>query len=203
MRSYLTVLILVFSLPGCSYPNQIVKPTNTTEVAYPASIDSPYLLPFDAAIPRELIQGNMEQRKPPWTHFGKMSFAYDFAMPIGSIIKASRKGMVMFIRDEFSDDDHENTHGNVIIVVHEDGSAALYGHIKQHGSLVTLHTIVDAGTPIAASGNSGESPVPHLHFQVNENGDFSKSKTIPVTFKDAGHEGALAKGGWYPSRRTN
>ena len=127
-----------------------------------------------------------------------MRFAYDFAMPIGTEIRASRTGMVMFVRDDYSDNDHENSHGNVMIIVHEDGTAALYGHLTQHGSLVKLYAIVAAGTPIALSGNSGESPEPHLHFQVNQNGDFSKSSTIPISFRNSGAAGELKKGTSYP-----
>jgi murein DD-endopeptidase MepM/ murein hydrolase activator NlpD len=197
--SFLFGSICCVFLAACS--TRRIEGSSESQVAYPDPMTSEYSLPFDSAVPRRLIQGNLEERRKPWKHYGDMAFAFDFEMPIGTTVKASRKGMVMFVRDEFSDEDHKNTHGNVMIILHEDGTAALYGHIKQHGALVRPHKIVDAGEPIALSGNSGESPTPHLHFQVNESGDFSKSKTIPISFRDAGHTERLIKGESYPERR--
>jgi murein DD-endopeptidase MepM/ murein hydrolase activator NlpD len=104
-------------------------PRNDGPAAYPEALTSEYCLPFDSSVPRRVIQGNSEDHKFPWTHHGNMRFAYDFAMPIGTQVRASRGGMVMFIRDQYSDDDHQNSHGNVMVVLHEDGTAALYGHL--------------------------------------------------------------------------
>lgn len=201
MKILTTVLALVSSAVVAI--SCVTVQNDGTPAVYPDASDSRYVLPYDSEISRKVIQGNSEKNEFPWTHFGKFRFAYDFAMPIGTRVLASRKGMVMYIRDEYTDEDHQNAHGNVIIVLHEDGTAAMYGHLKQKGSLVRMNTIVEAGTAIALSGNSGESPEPHLHFQVNENGDFSKSSTIPISFSNSGARGELKKGESYPRRNAH
>jgi murein DD-endopeptidase MepM/ murein hydrolase activator NlpD len=143
-----------------------------------------YVLPFLPGEKHKLIQGNCEKNENPWTHFGSMRYAYDFEMPIGTTIIAARKGTVIFVRDEFTDNDHGKDQGNAIVIVHEDGTIALYGHMTYKGSKVKVGQIVQQGEAIALSGNSGESPFPHLHFQVNECGDFEKCETLPITFSN-------------------
>ena len=52
---------------------------------------------------------------------------------------------------------------------------------------------VRRGQPIAAVGDSGNSVVPHLHFQVQEGPDFDmqRPRTIPIVFRNS----VLIRGG--------
>jgi murein DD-endopeptidase MepM/ murein hydrolase activator NlpD len=76
--------------------------------------------------------------------------------------------------------DKEN-HWNYVMIMHNDSSTALYGHLQQNGLLVKLGDSVVVGQQIALSGNTGYSAFPHLHFTVyNNNGN-----QIPVRFKTA------------------
>lgn len=153
--------------------------------AYPPQLNSPYILPYAAGQAHPVIQGNCAPREHPWTHFGAARYAYDFGMPIGTPVLAAREGAVGFVRDNFSDDEHGKNQGNVVILVHPDGTVALYGHLTKNGALVKVGQIVRQGERIGTSGNSGESPTPHLHFQVIACGDFNTCPTVPVTFKNA------------------
>jgi murein DD-endopeptidase MepM/ murein hydrolase activator NlpD len=165
---------------------------------YPEPRSSRYILPYEAGEAHPVIQGNCAPNEYPWTHYGKMSFAYDFGMPIGTKIIAARSGTVVFVRDQFTDNDHGRNQGNAIVVLQGDGSYALYAHITHNGSKVRVGQIVKQGDTIALSGNSGETPTPHLHFQVNECGDFTKCASMPISFRNARpNTGRLERGKSY------
>lgn len=151
---------------------------------YPECSSSAYILPYQTGTKCKIIQGNCAENKKPWTHLGKMRYAYDFEMPIGTPIVASRGGTILFVRDNFTDNDHGKDQGNAIVILQEDGTYALYAHLTNKGSKVKLGQIVKQGEVIALSGNSGQSPIPHLHFQVNSCGDFSKCESLPVAFRN-------------------
>lgn len=171
------------SLFSCS--NKHISNQNETCTNYPDWHTSQYILPYMVGETYTVIQGNCEPSEYPWTHYDKLKFAYDFGMPIGTNIIAARSGTVVFVRDQFTDNDHGKDQGNAIVLLQEDGKYALYAHITHKGSKVKVGQIVNQGEPIALSGNSGESPTPHLHFQVNECGDFIKCPSIPISFRNA------------------
>jgi murein DD-endopeptidase MepM/ murein hydrolase activator NlpD len=152
---------------------------------YGALAASEYVLPFAKGKQYPIIQGNCAKNEYPWTHFGNLRYAYDFGMPIGSQIVAARNGTAVFVRDNFTDNDHGKDQGNAVVLLQQDGTYALYAHLTQHGALVKLGQSVKQGDIIAHSGNSGESPEPHLHFQVSSCGDFLNCPSLPVTFKNS------------------
>jgi murein DD-endopeptidase MepM/ murein hydrolase activator NlpD len=55
---------------------------------------------------------------------------------------------------------------NYVIVRHSDGTYGEYLHLQPNAAMVRLGETVQAGQPIAHSGNSGYSSRPHLHFGV-------------------------------------
>lgn len=95
--------------------------------------------------------------------------AIDFAAPIGTPVVAARAGRVMQAEGRFGDTPGRLDQANLIRILHDDGSMAVYAHL-QHGSLrVRAGQAVHAGQLIAQSGNSGYSSGPHLHFAVQVN----------------------------------
>ena len=58
------------------------------------------------------------------------------------------------------------SYGNHIIIQHDDGSVAQYWHLEQNGVYVQPGDFVKKGQIIGASGNTGYTAFPHLHFQV-------------------------------------
>ena len=56
--------------------------------------------------------------------------------------------------------------GNFVRVRHDDGSEAVYLHLKQGSVSVRVGQRVAVGSPLALSGNTGNSSGPHLHFVV-------------------------------------
>jgi murein DD-endopeptidase MepM/ murein hydrolase activator NlpD len=101
------------------------------------------------------------------------AYAVDFTLLMGTPVKAARAGVVMEIIDKHPDrggvrrSDLDNA--NIVRIVHEDGSMAVYGHLLQDSVTVKPGQWLPAGAVIAQSGNSGYSHGPHLHFAVQIN----------------------------------
>ncbi len=144
--------------------------------AYPSPAASPYLLPWTGGETRFCIQGN----RAVVSHRGWEEHAFDFVMPVGTDVRAARAGTVTKVVVEH-DGNGRNWPNNRVVVQHEDGSLAEYLHLKQNGSYVKVGDEVTQGQVIAASGNVGNSMLPHLHFHVTAP---DRSSTLPITFKD-------------------
>jgi CubicO group peptidase (beta-lactamase class C family)/murein DD-endopeptidase MepM/ murein hydrolase activator NlpD len=56
--------------------------------------------------------------------------------------------------------------GNYVLIRTSDGAFVLVGHLRQGSVAVSPGQWVEAGMPIGSCGNSGRSPQPHIHVQV-------------------------------------
>ncbi|NVZ49031.1 M23 family metallopeptidase [Pseudomonas sp. B6002] len=95
----------------------------------------------------------------------KSRYAMDIAMPEGTPIIAARNGMVVKTENEQVGRGNDAS-GNFVRVRHDDGSEAVYLHLKQGSVSVRVGQRVSVGSPLALSGNTGNSSGPHLHFVV-------------------------------------
>ena len=100
-------------------------------------------------------------------------YALDFAAEIGTPVLAARGGTVMQVESDFSKAglkrEKYGGRANFVRIVHDDGSMALYAHLKADGALVRVGQRVSAGQQIGLSGNTGFTTGPHLHFAVQVN----------------------------------
>jgi murein DD-endopeptidase MepM/ murein hydrolase activator NlpD len=113
------------------------------------------------------------------------SFAYDFAMPIGTAVTAVRDGVVALRRSdsEIGGPDSSYIHDvNFVAILHDDGSIARYVHLDTGGVIVEEGQLVRKGQVIGYSGNTGFSTGPHLHFEIIQP-DITSNKKRYVTFK--------------------
>ena len=85
----------------------------------------------------------------------------DLATPTGTTVWASCGGTVTFAG-------WGGAYGNVIFIDHSDGRQTRYAHLSKIYVSVGQH--VDQGQRIAASGNTGRSTGPHLHFEMRIGG---------------------------------
>lgn len=89
---------------------------------------------------------------------GKLVFhrGIDIAVPVGTPVRATRKGRVAFAGQR-------NGYGSTVIVEHANGDRTLYAH----NAMVRVGPgdLVESGTVLAFSGNSGRSTGPHLHYE--------------------------------------
>lgn len=116
-----------------------------------------------------------------YSHFGaKGRYAMDIAMPEGTPIIASRAGVV--IKTENSQNGR-GTHpaGNFVRILHDDGTMGVYLHLMRGSVVVSEGQRVVYGTPLAKSGNTGNSTGPHLHFVVQRNVGLAL-ESIPYQF---------------------
>jgi murein DD-endopeptidase MepM/ murein hydrolase activator NlpD len=130
--------------------------------------------------------------------------AYDFSLPIGAHVLASRGGVVRAVRQDVADDGfapNASIH-NHVFVEHPDGTAAFYAHLMQNSVLVAVDDPVRRGQVIALSGNSGDTGgLPHLHFGVYRSWPPSEGQDVPVNFSNADgpldERGGLVAGEFY------
>ena len=122
-----------------------------------------FLLPMaamaESALPVEngVITSGVGLRMDPFGS-GKLVFhrGIDIAVPVGTPVRAIRKGQVIFAGDR-------RGYGFTVIVEHTNGDRTLYGH----NSMVRVSPgeSVESGTIVAFSGNTGRSTGPHVHFE--------------------------------------
>jgi murein DD-endopeptidase MepM/ murein hydrolase activator NlpD len=86
----------------------------------------------------------------------------DIGADEGADIVAARGGLVMYA------DNGITGMGNVLIVLHGDGSSALYAHC--HEIFVFAGQYVERGQRVAIVGQTGFARAPHLHFEWRTRG---------------------------------
>lgn len=135
-----------------------------------------------------------------WTHKGNYRHAYDFVkMKEGKTfendglyledyfaftqpVAVPVNGYITAVRDDLADNllgevDRVNNWGNYIIIKSDYGFYVQINHLMQYSLQVQVGDYVSSGTIIAKCGNSGYSPQPHIHIQVQETpllGGFTK-----------------------------
>ena len=58
--------------------------------------------------------------------------------------------------------------GNYVILEHDGGWRTLYWHLKNGSVAVAVGETVRAGDPLGKVGSSGNSSMPHLHFELQD-----------------------------------
>ncbi|MEZ5195813.1 MAG: M23 family metallopeptidase, partial [Bacteroidales bacterium] len=79
--------------------------------------------------------------------------------------------------NEIGDSNLEQNWGNTIVIKHTDKLYSKLSHIKKGTFKVSKGGQVKKGDILANCGNSGRSPKPHIHFQIQET-PFIGSKTL-------------------------
>jgi thermitase len=135
-----------------------------------------YKLPWPSGTSYYVSQ-NWGIPQPGVSHSGLGLYAYDFGMPGGSSVSASRTGKVV-ISDGGRADTTENCGGsdkanlaNRIVINHSDGKASLYLHLMSTSVSADSSKDIPQGKIIGKSGRTGWTNCAyHLHFQVQNQG---------------------------------
>jgi len=173
-------VLLPLALPsGCSTasPAPVV---GCDGQAYPSAAATPYVLPFPAGAAYAMPLGNCSRS----FHAAETPdrYAYDFAMPVGTPVTASRAGRVVRVVESGADYAFPN---NLVVVDHGDGTFAQYMHLTQDGADVVVGALVEPGDTIGRSGATGLAGYPHLHFVVTRDDWAWPYQPVPVSFRNA------------------
>ncbi len=146
----------------------------------------PYLPPFEPGQTFPITQGF----RGKYSHHDPQSeYAVDIAMPEGTPIRAARSGVVVNVANDFysggvSNMDRYIRRANIVRILHDDGTMAVYAHLKLETAKVFPGIRVARGQLIAESGNTGYSSGPHLHFVIQKNAGM-ELVSVPFTFADS------------------
>jgi murein DD-endopeptidase MepM/ murein hydrolase activator NlpD len=139
-----------------------------------------------------------------FSHTGEESrYAMDAAADEGTPVLAARDGVVMEVQDDYYgaglDKEKFASRANVVRILHKDGSMAVYAHLAPESVAVRAGQHVYVGQQVGASGNTGYSTGPHLHFCVQLNRGM---KLVSVPFRMRGPDDALLQLDGVDARRT-
>ncbi len=141
----------------------------------------------------------------PWTHQGKWKHAYDFVMSdeegkthegegdrldqyscFRKPVLSPVRGRVVRVIDHLPDNpvgvtDRDNNWGNLVILHDERGYYVELSHFAMKSIRVSVGDWVEPGALLGLCGNSGYSPQPHLHVQVQATEEIG-APTLPFSF---------------------
>jgi murein DD-endopeptidase MepM/ murein hydrolase activator NlpD len=169
----------------------------------PLDENAPYRLPWACGATFDTSQGNGGDLCgwPNGDHVGLQQFAFDFAMPRGTAVRAARAGVVTLAvsatepgarcfdgcPDSATFEECCRaclTTSNHVNVEHDDGTVATYWHFDE--VLVAVGARVVGGDVLGRSGTSGCSTGPHLHFEVMQECPQGFCQSMPAAFAEAG-----------------
>lgn len=116
----------------------------------------------------------------------ELSDYFSFGLPV----LAPAAGRVVTAIDEYEDNQpfrpsgESPAHGNTIVIDHGNREFSMLAHLQRGSVKVKAGDKVTAGQQIALCGNSGNSPIPHVHFHVQNTATWFKGEGLPVQFHD-------------------
>jgi hypothetical protein len=171
----------------------------------------PLLIPFYGQWNIYQAFNGPHTHKPPW------QYALDFYITedgvsfdneganledfhcFGLPIMSPAHGRIIRVYDKLPDNapgevNVSNNWGNFVLIRLDSGLHVLLAHLKQDSVKVKEGDYVSPGNPLAACGNSGRSPQPHLHMQVQRTAELG-SATHPFHLASVIHykEGGISE----------
>jgi murein DD-endopeptidase MepM/ murein hydrolase activator NlpD len=159
--------------------------------------EQPYRLPYALSSSVRISQAYPVVK----THGDPASrYAIDFVMPVGTDVFAARDGVVIEVASDFfeggTDIEVDGPRANIVRVLHDDGTMALYVHLNWNTIRVVPGQRVRRGEYLADSGNTGFTTGPHLHFVVQRN-EGGALVAVPLEFAGANGPVTLTTGETY------
>ncbi len=121
------------------------------------------------------------------SHQGPGQWAWDFATPKGTLLRAPAEGTIRMVRDD------SLRHGcnpayawdaNYVVLELGGGYEVLLLHLEAGSALVEPGQRVSVGQPLARVGDSGYVCGTHLHFQVQKSCSSWWCPSVPAAFSE-------------------
>ncbi len=157
------ILLMAFSINTSKEFNIITKQIHTQSQTHINSV--PSIFPVKK-VEGVRISSGFGMHIHPYTKKERMHNAVDIKAPEGTPIYATADGMVRKVRHSYK---NEKGYGKYIILDHEDGYSTLYAHLSACD--VKEGQEVKQGDVIGFVGNTGQSTAPHLHYEVQKDGE--------------------------------
>ena len=120
------------------------------------------------------ISSGFGSRFHPVLGYTRMHKGVDFAVPVGTPVKAAGSGTIQFMGEA-------SGYGNFVVISHADGFSTAYGHLSRFAPGMRKGSKVRQGQVFAYSGNTGLTTGPHLHYEIRVN----NAQVNPLTIKMA------------------
>lgn len=158
-----------------------------------------------------VLQGNNGE----WTHKGNGRYAWDFVIrdsagkqardfglkptdyyAYGLPVLAPAPGIVSAVENAVEDNPPreattERSWGNFVVLDHGNGEFSELSHLKQGSIIVALGQRVERSQILGYCGNSGRSPVPHIHHQLQASSVLG-APTLPAKFSEGAVNGEIS-----------
>ncbi|MBI3791207.1 MAG: M23 family metallopeptidase [Gemmatimonadetes bacterium] len=102
----------------------------------------------------------------------------------GETREAFARRMTRLHMEGMASDPYKALLGNYVVVRHANGLHTMYAHLKQGSVVVRPGQRVARGEHLGDVGDTGDSPLAHLHFQLTDGPDPLRARTIPFVFDD-------------------
>jgi urea transporter len=202
------VMMFIFVLSSIYYKefNYNIKKTPEKSLSYYLSNIFRFGKDIKIALPFSGEWSVYQAFNGEWTHKGKWKYAYDFVIEnddkthkneglyvsdyycFGQSVLSPVNGYVVALRNDLVDNiigevDRINNWGNYIIIKNDAGYFIEISHLMQNSISVNVGDYIHQGQIIAKCGNSGYSPEPHIHIQLQKFAILG-SETIPFVFSE-------------------
>lgn len=176
-RRLAEVVSVAAVLSGCRPSNGPVTPPPPGSPAAIPAYSGGYRLPFD---------GRWKVHRTHYDLANDQAYAVDLVVDAshprrggenrdypsyGSPIVADGPGVVSVAVDGVPDNqpgvlNTYNAHGNYVVIDHRNGEFSLFAHLSPGTVRVRAGQLVGMGQELGRCGNSGNTTMPHLHWQV-------------------------------------
>ena len=114
----------------------------------------------------------------------------------GQPVLATAEGTVVDVQDGYQDNPpgrpvNDSPRGNMVLIAHGNGEFSLVTNLKQNSIKFKKGDKVKQGDVVAECGNSGPSPAPHVHYQLQNSAGLPLPDSLPAQFVDYIADGKL------------
>lgn len=123
------------------------------------------------------------------SHTGNDAHAWDFGLPVGTIVRAPADGVVRLVKMNSSQGGCDGAYANdanYVVVDFGDGTEALLMHLQHGSSSLHVGDVVHQGDAVGKVGLTGWVCGAHLHFQIQSTCDSWWCQSKPAEFVDVG-----------------